>query len=232
MTASQLALGVRLRDDARFDNFHGERNQAVARRLQLLCEPPASVPVVTVCGDADTGKSHLLQAACHHVEAQGGSALCLSIGEIRPFGPGALAGLDSPELVCLDDLHLIAGDLAWEETVFHLYNRIIDQGHMLVVSLTNVVSATRFVLPDLASRLGHGVSLQLGIYRDTDRLIILQARAEQRGLVMGDEVAAFILRRAPRRLGDLLAMLDLLDVNSLQAQRRLTIPFVKTVMGW
>jgi DnaA family protein len=58
------------------------------------------------------------------------------------------------------------------------------------------------------------------------------ARAEQRGLVMADDVAGFILRRAPRRLGDLLAILDSLDENSLQAQRRLTIPFVKTVMNW
>jgi DnaA family protein len=58
------------------------------------------------------------------------------------------------------------------------------------------------------------------------------ARAEQRGLVMGDEVAGFILRRAPRRLGELLGILDCLDENSLQAQRRLTIPFVKSVMGW
>ena len=49
---------------------------------------------------------------------------------------------------------------------------------------------------------------------------------------MTDEVASFIMRRAPRRLGELLAILDSLDENSLQAQRRLTIPFVKTVMGW
>jgi DnaA family protein len=49
---------------------------------------------------------------------------------------------------------------------------------------------------------------------------------------MTDDVAGFIMRRAPRRLGDLLSILDTLDENSLQAQRRLTIPFVKTVMQW
>jgi DnaA family protein len=58
------------------------------------------------------------------------------------------------------------------------------------------------------------------------------ARAEKRGLVMADDVAGYIMRRAPRRLGDLLGILDILDENSLQAQRRLTIPFVKEVMGW
>jgi DnaA family protein len=49
---------------------------------------------------------------------------------------------------------------------------------------------------------------------------------------MADDVASYIMRRAPRRLGDLLGILDILDENSLQAQRRLTIPFVKTVMDW
>ncbi len=76
--------------------------------------------------------------------------------------------------------------------------------------------------------------IQLGVYRDEDRQRILMARAEQRGLVMSEDVAGFIMRRAPpRKLGDLLGgLLDTLDENSLQAQRRLTIPFVKAVMGW
>ena len=63
-------------------------------------------------------------------------------------------------------------------------------------------------------------------------IFVLQARAEQRGLVLNDEVAGFIMRRSSRRLGALLSVLDQLDENSLRAQRRLTIPFVKSVMGW
>ncbi|MBD3639743.1 MAG: DnaA regulatory inactivator Hda [Marinobacter sp.] len=232
MSASQLVLGVKLRDDARFDNFHGDRNIEAARRLKAICDQPAGVPVVVVCGDSDTGKSHLLQAACHHAEARGWSAVCISIAELEPFGPEALAGLDTQDLVCLDDLDRIAGDAAWEEAVFHLYNRIHDRAGLLMVSVSEVPASLGFRLPDLVSRLSHGLTLQLGIYRDEDRQTILQARAEQRGLVMSDDVASFIMRRAPRRLGDLLAMLDVLDENSLQAQRRLTIPFVKTVMGW
>lgn len=227
-----MTLGVKLRDDARFDNFHGDRNAGAAGRLEAICRQVASVPVVVVCGDADTGKSHLLQAACHFMENHGESAICVSIRELLPFGPEALSGLENQALICLDDVDLIAGRADWEEAVFHLYNRVLDNNHLLLVSLSEVPGSVPFVLPDLVSRLTHGLLLQLGIYRDDDRLRILMARAEQRGLVMGDDVAGFILRRAPRRLGDLLGILDRLDENSLQAQRRLTIPFVKSVMGW
>ncbi len=232
MSASQLVLGVRLRDDARFDNFHGDRNREAAQRLLSVFSEPAGIPVVVVCGDSDTGKSHLLQAACHRAEAEGKTAVCISIAELEPFGPEALAGLDAMDIVALDDLDRVAGQADWEEAVFHLYNRLHDAGHMLVVSLSEVPGSLPFVLPDLVSRLRHGFTVQLGIYRDDDQLRILMARAEQRGLTMTEDVAGFIMRRAPRRLGELLGILDTLDENSLQAQRRLTIPFVKAVMQW
>lgn len=232
MSASQLVLGVKLRDDARFDNFHGDRNTNAARRLETVCYQPDDVPVVVLCGDADTGKSHLLQAVCHLGENQGKTAVCISIAELEPFGPDALSGLETHDIVCLDDIDRIAGQRMWEEAIFHLYNRIHDRGGLLLVSLADLPARLPFELPDLVSRFSHGLIIQLGIYRDDDRLKILMARAEKRGLVMADDVAGYIMRRAPRRLGDLLGILDILDENSLQAQRRLTIPFVKEVMGW
>lgn len=232
LSGPQLTLGVKLRDDARFDNFHGDRNATSAARLRQVCTDPTELPVVLLVGDADTGKSHLLQAACNDFERQGRTAVCLSLEELLPFGPDALSGLEHHELTGLDDLDLIAGRADWEEAVFHLYNRIHDQGNQLLVSLSNTPANLPFGLRDLVSRLQHGLVIQLGIYRDDDRLKILRARAEQRGLVLADDVAAFILRRAPRKLRELLAILDRLDENSLQAQRKLTIPFVKDVLGW
>ncbi|WP_166252582.1 DnaA regulatory inactivator Hda [Marinobacter salicampi] len=227
----QLTLGVGLRDDARFENFHGDRNLSVAQRLKLLCDDD-SAPVVVLCGDDDTGKSHLLQAACHWAEKRGRTAICLSMDELIGFDPGSLTGLEFADLVAIDDLDRIIGNEEWEEALFHLYNRIQDCGNRMLVTLGDTPGALPFALEDLLSRLGHGVLLQLGLYRDDDHLIILRSRAEQRGLVMSDEVASYILRRAPRKLGELLAILDRLDDHSLRAQRGLTVPFVKSVMDW
>jgi DnaA-homolog protein len=232
VSAGQLALGVKLRDDARFDNFHGERNSTASARLRAAVEQGSAIPSIIVCGDQDTGKSHLLQAVCHLVEQSQRPAVCLSMEEFLPFGPEALGGLEMNDVVCLDDLDTIAGRREWEEAVFHLYNRVNDQGGQLVISLSDLPADLPFLLPDLVSRLQHGLQVQMGINRDDDRMRILMARAEQRGLSVNEDVAAFILKRAPRRLADLLAVLDRLDDNSLKAQRRLTIPFVKSVMGW
>ena len=59
MSASQMVLGVKLRDDARFDNFHGDRNTDAALRLEAACHQPAGVPVVTLCGDSDLSLIHI-----------------------------------------------------------------------------------------------------------------------------------------------------------------------------
>jgi DnaA family protein len=55
--------------------------------------------------------------------------------------------------------------------------------------------------------------------------------AEQRGLELSDEVANFLLRRLPRDMHTLCSFLDELDIASLTAQRKLTVPFVRGVLG-
>ena len=64
MKASQMVLGVKLRDDARFDNFHGDRNRSAAQRLEVVCREPSGAPGVVIGGDSGTGTSHTVPAKC------------------------------------------------------------------------------------------------------------------------------------------------------------------------
>jgi DnaA family protein len=231
VNALQLTLGVRLRDDATFANFLGQRNAVTADRLrQSAAEPDWAV--IFLCGDSGTGKSHLLQALCHHADEQGRSALCLNLGEMAASGPGVLEGLAYHHLICLDDLDSVLQHPGWEEALFHLFNRVQDLGHHLVIAARQPPATLAVGLDDLASRLRQGLVLQLSLPSDRDRQDMLQVRARTRGLVLSEEVSRYILRRAPRHTGDLLAILERLDQRSLRDQRRLTIPFVRTVMEW
>ena len=76
-----------------------------------------------------------------------------------------------------------------------------------------------------------GLSIQTAMVCSMVRKIretaALQLRAASRGLELTEEVAAYLLRRCPRDLVTLFALLDQLDTASLAAQRRLTIPFVR-----
>ena len=86
-------------------------------------------------------------------------------------------------------------------------------------------------LPDLLSRLKSGVTLQMLNFKIEDQRRLLQHRANRRGLYLSDEVALFLLNRLPRDAVQLMTALEELDGASMQEQRRLTMPFVKSVLG-
>jgi DnaA family protein len=65
---------------------------------------------------------------------------------------------------------------------------------------------------------------------EADIIAALTCRARGRGLQLPEETAQFLLRRFPRDLPTLFALFETLDFASLVEQRRLTIPFVKSVL--
>ena len=66
--------------------------------------------------------------------------------------------------------------------------------------------------------------------KEPDIMAALAYRARGRGLELPVETAQFLLRRFPRDLPTLFSLFDTLDLASLVEQRRLTIPFVKSVL--
>ena len=222
----QLPLGIGLKDAATFDNFYTAGNELVLKALRQGTDR-----MLYLWGPSGCGKSHLLQALCHATAANGQSPLYLPLKELMALAPELLDGLEQQVLIAIDDIQVIAGIPQWEEALFHLYNRVRDHGHRLVVSATVAPAGLALTLPDLASRLGWGPVFQLASLTDTDKQAALQMRARRRGLEMGDEVAEYLLRRCPRDMDSLFSLLNQLDRASLAAQRRLTIPFVREVLG-
>jgi len=222
----QLPLGISLRDTATFDNYYSVGNELVLQALQQ-----GNDKMLYLWGPAGCGKSHLLQALCHATAATGQSPVYLPLQELRTLSPALLEGLESQALLAIDDIQAIAGMPQWEEALFHLYNRVRDLGHRLVVSAIVAPAGLPLTLPDLVSRLGWGPVFQLSVLSDQDKRTVLQMRARRRGLEMSNEVAEYLLRRCPRDMDSLFNLLNQLDHASLVAQRRLTIPFVRELLG-
>ncbi|KHO65610.1 DnaA regulatory inactivator Hda [Pseudomonas flexibilis] len=234
MKPVQLPLGVRLRDDATFANYYPGANAAALGYVERLCDADAgwAENLIYLWGNDGVGRSHLLQAACLRFEQHGEPALYLPLGEVVTLGPELLDNLEQYELVCLDDLDAIAGRADWEEALFHLFNRLRDAGRRLLLAASASPRELGIQLPDLQSRLSLSLVFQLQELSDEDKLRALQLRASRRGLHLTDEVGRFILTRGARSMSALFDLLEQLDQASLQAQRRLTIPFLKETLGW
>ncbi len=232
-TPVQLSLGVSLRDDATFANFYiAEGNEQALHALQEFSAGGGEGNLV-LWGSRGAGLTHLLQACCHQAFGCDLNVQYLPLRDLVGYAPEDVCdGLDKVSLVCLDGVDQICGHRQWELALFHLFNRLRDVGNRLLIASHTSPPSLPLLLPDLKSRLLGGVVYHLRALNDPEKALALRLRAKGRGMEMSDDVAKFILSRAPRDTNDLFHLLDHLDDASLQQQRKLTIPFVKEVLGF
>ena len=224
---SQLALPLRLADHAVFASYLATGNEMLVATLRDLADE-GSGPGCWLWGAAGSGKTHLLQAIC---EQAGDQSVYIPMRTFAEADPEMLEGLASRRLICIDDIDAVTGQSGWEHALFVLYNQVFEADGRIVVAANAAVRSSGIELADLASRLSQLPTFQLQSLGDDETRQALQLRARHRGLDLPDETAQFLLNRSRRDMASLYKLLDKLDDAALRAQRRLTIPFVRDVIG-
>lgn len=218
MIGAQLPLSVRLPDSASFENFVPHANAAAVSALR------ATTGDVLLIGAAGSGKSHLLQATLRERQAGG-----LSVAYVPLCEYGALLdGLEAPELLAIDELEALPPDGA--VPLLRLIDARRSEGRCTVFASRERPGNLAALPPDLRTRLARAALFPLQSLDDAGRTELLTQRAAARGLRLPPEVARWLLTQLPRDSGSLVRTLDALDLASLQAQRRLTIPFVQQAL--
>jgi len=133
-------------------------------------------------------------------------------------------------LVLVDGLDFIVGSTDWERGLFNLYNQLKQSAGSLVLASRRSPKALDIELPDLKSRLLGCSVFALGELSDEGKGRALSQVAESRGIQLSPEISHYLITRLPRDMHSLFAFLDELDRRSLQLQRKLTIPFIKSVL--
>ncbi|MCP3848801.1 MAG: DnaA regulatory inactivator Hda [Gammaproteobacteria bacterium] len=219
---NQLPLSFQAPENAVFDNFVLGDNQQLIHSLENEAEQ-----LLFIWGETGSGKSHLLQAITSQYLSNESSALYIPLKLDDEFPPELLDGLEVMDLVCLDDVHKVMGNRKWEEALFHFFNRIRENNGRLILAAENNAVNLDINLPDLKSRLTWGLTYQVKLLCDDDKITVLKLRAHQRGFKMTDDIAQYLLNRATRNMSELIKLLDKLDYESLAEQRKVTIPFIK-----
>lgn len=230
---SQLALAVQLPDDQTFDSFQVGENAASVELLKQFITAPArenKPQSLYLFGANGVGKSHLMHACCVYAELHDLRVIYLSLKQMDKLSPQMFEGLEFYDLVCLDDVQLVAGQTVWQQAVFDLFNRIHEQGNKLILAANDSAKNLSITLPDLVSRLSWGDTEHIKYLNDADKVLALQYRAQQRGLSLHTDVANYLITHHTRDMGSLIVSLDELDEASIREQRKLTIPFVKQVL--
>jgi DnaA-homolog protein len=254
----QTALNLCLPDYATFDNFyigqndeqnvgengedatvvgdHSAGNRHLVHILHNVIGNPLA-RLIYLWGEKGCGRTHLLLACCAYYREQNLPVAYIPLRDLRQQAHGdgespqqILENLEQMSLLCFDDVDGIAGDVQWEEALFHCFNRLQDHQNSIIVAANATPYALSLKLADLQSRLASGVISEVKALSDEQKVAALQFRAEKLGLNLAPATATFLLNHCARDSASLFALLKKLDHASLRAQRGLTIPFIKQAL--
>jgi DnaA family protein len=232
---NQLSLPVSIKETETFESFVEGQNNQVCDHLKQLFEQLQSNKLehwlTYLFSENEVGKSHLLYAMCQKAELDDVSCIYLNFEQLDELTPEMLMGLEHYSIICLDDVHLLENSQKWQIALFDLINRVKElNSSCLIMTGNQPANLLPMQLADLLSRLSWGINFQLLSLTDEQRQQALIIRAELRGMNLPKEVAKFLVNHWQRDMSALLNSLDQLDEQSLQQQRMLTIPFVKSIL--
>lgn len=228
----QMSLeGLRLADADRFDTFFSGQSQQAVTAVKAFAEGDAADHILYLHGPPGTGKTHLLRAAWRCHREQGRQAAYLPLGDAFMLDPALIDGWGRQALVCIDQVEYIAGFDAWERGLFQLLEEIKSNHGHVVAAGRHPPKSVGIRLPDLVSRLAWGPIFALSPLDDADLVALVRTRAKGRGLDMPESTAKYLMKRLERDPTQLVEFVADLDLASLEARRRLTIPFVREFLS-
>ena len=122
----QIPLQLEPSREQNFDQYVAGPNEAVLQSLLRILD--GLDDQAYLWGPRSSGKTHLLNALCLATRSRGGSAFYAGLKNLPSGSHALLEGLEQVTLLCIDDCDRVAGDSAWETSLFHCINRFRETG--------------------------------------------------------------------------------------------------------
>ncbi|OWW21795.1 DnaA regulatory inactivator Hda [Noviherbaspirillum denitrificans] len=217
----QMLLDLGAEKPQTLDTFVVGHNAELSQLLRRFSQYASGMPgerFVYLWGEAGAGKSHLLHALA--------------------AVPGARyipAGADDSEylfdegtrLYLMDDCQLLSPDA--QISAFALFNQV-RENDALLVSAGDKPPAGLALREDLRTRLGWGLIYQLHGLTDDEKIAALTQAAQARGITLSPGVLPYLITHFRRDMRSLSSMLDALDQYSLETQRPITLPLLRSLL--
>ncbi len=218
----QLLLDLGAEKPQTLDTFivgqNAELLQLLGQFTQQYNSAMPSERFVYLWGEAGSGKSHLLHALAANPQAR--------------YIP---AGAKEDDYLFDQDINLYLADdcdqLAPDAQIaaFALFNQIRENGGMLITA-GNKPPAGLSLREDLRTRLGWGLIYQVHGLTDEEKIDALSQAALARGITVSPGVLPYLITHFRRDMRSLSAMLNALDQYSLETQRPITLPLLRSLL--
>lgn len=183
---------------------------------------PAHWPhaVLNITGPQASGKSHLA-----HIFADENNGFV-----IQNMSDLTVAIENDHAFYVIDNVDkILENNRDAQEKLFFLYNMVFTKNQRLLLTMSRL-SEEWVVLPDLLSRLNAAQHVFLNEPDDDMVGAAYQKLFMDRGLTVDEQTLTFLVYRSERRFAFIQALVDKLDQLALEQGKRLTRPFVASVL--
>lgn len=219
----QMVLDLGAEKPQTLDSFVAGQNRELLQLLRQFANHASAMPrerFVYIWGEPGAGKSHLLHALAAATRSR-------YISPDADGNPDAWQYSHETSVYLIDDCERLSP--AAQIEAFALFNQVRENGGLLVAAGAAPPAALA-LREDLRTRLGWGLIYQLHGLTDEEKIAALTHAAQTRGIAVSAGVLPYLITHFRRDMRSLSAMLDALDRYSLETQRPITLPLLRSLL--
>jgi chromosomal replication initiator protein len=225
-----------------FDAFIvGKSNElAHAAALAVSERPGVTYNPLVMYSDVGLGKTHLLHAIGHRVQA-GGLSLIYATTEdftneyIKAIREGKTEEFRdryrSADALLLDDIQFLIGKEQTQEGFFHTFNALHMANRQIVITSDRPVTALTLLEDRIQSRLAGGLVVDIQPPDIETRVAILRAKAELMKQEASPEVIQFLAERIHKNIRELEGSFNRVVAYAQLTQRPINLELVKQAIA-
>jgi len=235
---------VNLNSRYTFENFVvGPANRhAHAYSLAVANSPAKTYNPLFIYGGVGLGKTHLIQAICHHIKNIGpaGAKICYVSSEkftnelidaiLHHTTSAFRQKYRNLDVLVIDDIHFIAGKESTQEEFFHTFNALYDAHKQIVFSSDRPPKEITNLQERLVSRFGWGLAIDIQPPDLETRVAILKKKIEREPVSVPDDVIFFIAQLIKTNIRELEGALIRTIAYSLLEEEPITLRLTKEVL--
>lgn len=220
---NQIPINFSFCNAKTLDNYISGENKHLIKALKEFAKNNHG-QLIYLFGEKSTGKSHLCKAVFDIIED---TKILVNQHNFETLSDIDLQNIN---YLILDDFEIILEKGNNEDTLFYYINEFIISKKSLLISSINSTEQITFTKKDLKSRLTSNLIFNIKEISDERKVEVLKNITEDIGWTIEEKVCQYIMYHYRRDLFFLCNVLKSIDENSLALKKKVTIPFVKSII--
>ena len=219
----QQALDLPITPRYGFENFISCAGNSTALEFsRRITNPAEPEKLLYLYGPTGSGKTHLLHAIGRKLAGEHYQVLSCRDLTVPIF--------NSNSILLVDDLDQLPDQPELRNALWEAFNQQYSTGHTLALAGRFAPKELPTIDDHLISRLLWGLVSRLDVSDDRSRQMLIAKLAQDRQIILPDEVATWLLTVLPRDVGSLVTACDTLYRAALQRKCKITLRLARDLV--